>query len=296
MDLKPFLPETRPLFEGALRQSARPLSAYSFPIHILWRDHFSFFWTLYRDQFLLFAEYDRRLYMPLPPLGPFDPGVVEACFDRMDRQNQEKGISRIENIAESDLPFYHQHGLVTEPKAPEYLYKRAALADLKGERYKTHRWACNHFEGKYQPTDRPYALSDDAESLTLFQKWAKGRAARHADPVYQWMLHDSESVHRRALAEADRLGLIGRVIEVAGEIVGYTLGFPLSADTFCILAEVVDLELTGAAPYLFRAFCARLTDFTWINTMDDSGLENLQAAKTRYHPEQKVGCFLARRS
>jgi uncharacterized protein len=161
MELKPFLPETRPTFERFLQTEGAAASPYAFLTHFLWRDHFSFHWTIHRDRFLLFARYDRCVYMPLPPLGPHDPQIVLDCFGRMDAENPDPAVSRIENILEADADRYREAGFVVEPKEPEYLYRRAALAELKGDKYKSQRAACNRFEKEYHPADRPYTLKDE---------------------------------------------------------------------------------------------------------------------------------------
>lgn len=293
--LAPLSLDTRPLMARFLHTEEATGSAYSFLTHFLWRDHFEFHWAVHQNHFLLFARYDRCLYMPLPPLGPPDLQVVFDCFDLMDRENPDRAISRIENIAEADAGFYREAGLIVEPKEPEYLYRRAALAELKGDKYKSHRAACNQFEKQHRPVSRPYASGDEAAASALFKKWSADRAARHSDPVYRFMLQDAESVHRRALSEGESLGLVGRVVEADGGIAGYTFGFALNRETFCILLEVADWEKKGAAAYLFRDFCRTLTDFEWINAMDDSGIPELRRTKESYRPEKKLGCFLARR-
>jgi hypothetical protein len=293
IDLRPLQPDTRSVFESYLETTGAPLSAYSFLAHYLWRDHFSFSWTVHRDHFLLFAEYDRCLYMPLPPLGPRDRTAVLECFDWMDRVNPDRSISRIENIAETDIGFYQECGFTIEWKAPEYLYRRTALSELKGDRYKAQRAACNSFK-RHDPVDRPYRFSDESVARTLLKKWIQDRIERHTDPIYRQMLHDSESVHLHALAEAADLSLTGWVVEVSGALAGYTFGFPQDHQTFCILFEVSDLQWKGAAAYLFRSFCRSLIGFEWINAMDDSGIPSLQQTKESYRPERKVGCALAR--
>jgi hypothetical protein len=294
IDLKPLQPDTRPIFESYLETTGAPLSAYSFLTHYLWRDHFSFSWTIHRDHLLLFAEYDRCLYMPLPPLGPHDRTVVFDCFAWMDRVNPDRSISRIENIPETDIGFYQECGLTTEWKAPEYLYRRTALAELKGDCYKAQRAAYNSFK-KHHPIDRPYRSSDEASARTLLQRWITDRAERHSDPIYRQMLYDSESVHHHALSEAADLGLTGWVVEVSGALAGYTFGFPQDRETFCIILEVTDMQRKGVAAYLFRSFCRSLTRFQWIDAMDDSGIPSLRQTKESYRPERKIGCALARR-
>jgi uncharacterized protein len=113
------------------------------------------------------------------------------------------------------------------------------------------------------------------------------------------MLQDAASVHRRALSDGEGLGLIGRVVEVEGALAGYSFGYPLNRETFCIALEVADREKKGAAAYLFRAFCrslAGLDGLQWINAMDDSGLPDLRRTKASYRPEKKLGLYLARRA
>ncbi len=293
IDLKPLQLNTRPLFERYLQETGAPLSAYSFLTHFLWRDHFSFYWTVHRDHFLLFASYDRCLYMPLPPLGPPDRTVILDCFAWMDRENPDRSISRIENIAEAEIGFYQECGFTIEWKPPEYLYRRTSLAELKGDRYKGQRAACNSFK-KHGPIDRPYRSSDEAAARALLQRWVKDRVERHSDPIYRQMIHDSESVHRHTLAEVAELGLTGWVIEVSGELAGYTFGFSQDRETFCVFLEVADLKWKGGAAYLFRSFCRSLTRFEWINAMDDSGIPSLRRTKESYRPERKAGCTLAR--
>jgi len=291
--LQTLQPETRDRFNRAVARLPRSLSSYALAAHLLWRDHFTFRWAEVGDHFLLFAEYDGCVYMPLPPLGPFDPAIISDCFSWMDARNPDGRISRIENIAEEDEAFYRDTGWITEAKSPEYVYRRSALADLRGDAYKTARGACNAFIRRYPPSDRPYRPDDQPAALALLSRWQGQR--RHADSIYQQMILDSESVHRRALAEWAEIGLTGWVIEVDGDLIGYTFGFPLCGDTFCVALEVTDLTFSGAAAHLFRTFCRTLTAYKWINTMDDSELPNLRRVKEAYRPVRRQGCFLARR-
>ncbi len=287
--LKPFSEAARaPFLRHAI---AAPLSAHVYATHALWQDHFSFYWAELPEHFLLFSEYDGCVYMPLPPLGPRDPALVARCFAWMNEKN--KHAARIENIPESERTFYQSCGLRLCANAAEYLYPREALVHLRGNAYKTPRWACHAFERRYHPTARPYLIADRTEALALFQRWKEARTARYNDPVYRQMLRDSEAVHRRALSQTDEIGLTGYVVSVAGEIAGYTLGFPLDADTFCIALEVTELSRTGAAAFLFRAFCGTLAGYRWINTMDDSGLPNLRRAKRAYRPAREVASWSA---
>jgi len=83
------------------------------------------------------------------------------------------------------------------------------------------------------------------------------------------------------------LGLTGRIVLFDGEVKGYSFGFPLNDETFCILFEIIDLTIKGLSQYLFREFCREMSNYRYINALDDSGLENLRRAKLSYHP-----CYL----
>ena len=94
------------------------------------------------------------------------------------------------------------------------------------------------------------------------------------------------------ISHADALGLVGRVVWIDGEIRGYTFGYPLNVDTFCILFEVTDLKIKGLAQFIYREFCKELMDtYRWMNAMDDSGLENLKRVKNAYHPIQLIPSY-----
>jgi len=296
--LGPLTPGDRRFFEGALSAtvndlSPTPLSAYSFAYHYLWQDHFRFLWTYTAGHLFLFAGYEGHLYMPLPPLGPFDAKAIRLGWELLERENRLASVSRIENIPETWVEGYERLGFRLLSKDPDYLYLRSDLENLCGNRYKSQRWACNRFERGLRPELVPYTTDQEEACRRLLLEWEGDRLRRHPGADYRAMLQDSRAVHLRALAEAGRIGLTGRVLRTEGDVVGYSFGYPLSAQTFCILLEVTRLPQIGAAAYLFRAFCRELYGYTWINTLDDSGLANLQRTKEAYSPVRKIPSYIA---
>ena len=124
------------------------------------------------------------------------------------------------------------------------------------------------------------------DCFKLFSKWASARKQKFQDLYYHKLLEDSFSAHRLAIENFKVLGLTGRVIKIRNKIVAYTFGFELKEATFCVLLEVCDLKFKGISEFIFRKFCGELTAYKYINTMDDSGLENLASSKLSYHPIQ----------
>ena len=67
------------------------------------------------------------MFMPLPPIGGGNDGVIKKRFEIMDFYNPNREVSRIENAPEETAGR-------TKLKDSEYLCLRKALAELKGMR------------------------------------------------------------------------------------------------------------------------------------------------------------------
>ncbi len=226
--------------------------------------------------------------------------VIREAYEFMLEANRNPQIARIENVPQEMLPFLlGQHLEGRGPSYPpdtavvketEFLYETQALAQLKGNRYKSKRHAYNAFVARYPNANLSrYSPADRAECLALYDTWQESRVAKCSDAIYRAMLEDSRCAHRIGLAHADALGLIGRVVKINGHIRGWTFGYPLNADTFCILFEVADLAIKGLAQFIYREFARELANaYRWLNAMGDSGLANLKRVKRSYHPARLI--------
>ena len=230
--------------------------------------------------------------------------IIREAYQFMLATNRNPQIARIENVPQEMLPFLlgqHLEGCckgrghsyppdTAVVKEAEFLYETKALAQLKGNRYKSKRHAYNAFAARYPNAHLSrYSPANRAECLALYDTWQESRAAKCSDAIYRAMLEDSQCAHRIGLAHADALGLIGRVVEINGHIRGWTFGYPLNADTFCILFEVADLEIKGLAQFIYREFARELANaYRWLNAMGDSGLANLKRVKRSYHPARLI--------
>jgi hypothetical protein len=122
------------------------------------------------------------------------------------------------------------------------------------------------------------------------------RKSKSSDLLYLQMLEDSFLAQKEALGNYKKLDLVGRVVKIGRRIKGYTLGFKLNQDTFCILFEITDLTLKGISQFIFHKFAQELQPFAFINVMDDSGLENLRKVKISYRPVKLVPSYIVQRS
>lgn len=242
----------------------------------------------------IFFQDKSGFFMYLPPLGKKpDTSVITRCFAIMDQFNANSSICRIENVEEEEL--IHYSGFAQISKSGDYLYSREDIIFLKGNKYKSQRSAYNHFSRHYKFQFRPFIKEEANACLSLYRAWARERKRKFGEAVYEKMLEDSFSSHKIAVENSASLGLIGYVIKVNTRLAGYTFGFPLNDQTFCILFEVCDLVYKGIAAFIFSYFCRQVPGFCYINTMDDSGLENLFRIKQAYRPLRIVPNYIIRR-
>jgi len=180
-------------------------------------------------------------------------------------------------------------------KPAEYVYRKEDLIALKGNAYKSQRHDCNHFSGYHAGCSfEPYTDADFDECMGLFARWADDRARSHSDEIYRSMLQENRLVHARVLKYWQPLGLVARVLKVDGKAIGYTFGFGIDDDTFCVYAEISDLKIAGSAAFMFKSFCleSELKNFSRINTMDDFAMPNVARAKQAYHPSELISSYI----
>jgi len=278
-----------------LRKSRSPLSAASFTNIFVWQDFFDFECEDIDGNFCVFASNEVGTFLYLPPLGEaISPRTIEHCFAIMTERNQGSSVSRIENVPQALVKHFDQNKFSVYAKSPDYVYRREDIVALKGNPFKSPRWAYNRFVKNNHAEFRAYEPTMLKDCLGLFGRWAKERAGRYSDPVYRQMLEENKKVHERILTYSNELDIIGRVVNVEGRIAGYTFGHALNSDTFVVLCEVTDLALKGCASFIFREFCKdpALTAFEFINAMDDSDMENIRRTKLFFNPCEVVSNYV----
>jgi len=303
--LMPLTIKDKPLIDGILNRHNTMLSAYSFTSHYIWRDHFNFHWGIIDGYLCLFAQYGDYVYMPIPPVlsenpcSPSPPSTssgLPEVFNIMDKINNNKAVSRIENIDESWIDPFVSAGFKIKSGESEYLYLREDLSKLKGDSYKSKRAMYNYFKKHYRYSYEPFESSHAPQCIELYNSWKKEKAQKVNDSFYNAMLEDSYPAHREAINNYESLGLTGRVVKIDNRIGGYIFGFERNKDIFYILLEVTNPGIKGLAQFIFREICMEMEGYTCINVLGDSGLENLRKVKLSYRPLRLVPAFTAYRN
>ncbi|OGX23704.1 MAG: hypothetical protein A3J51_06400 [Omnitrophica WOR_2 bacterium RIFCSPHIGHO2_02_FULL_45_21] len=321
--IRAYLPELskltikdKPLIERYLKENEPDISAYHFAGIFIWKDLFLISWTIIEKNLCLFyglgkyktlsqplkiAEDHRRrrfscqdnagMFMVLPPLGPFNAGVVKRCFELMDFYNQNSEVVRIENVREEEVGSYARLGLRAKLKDREYACLRDDLVNLCGDGFKHKRSSYNHFIKTYNAQILEYCPAYQKACLRLYRLWMNMREDKRDDIIYQQMLEDSRLSFQTALKYYGELGLAGYVVKAGGKIKACSFGYPLNRETFCILFEVCDLNFKGIAQFIFREFARKLSGYKYLNIMGASDLENLKKHKLSYRPAKDIAVY-----
>ena len=283
------------IFKEYLHLGEHKLSVYNFANIYIWKKLFDIKWQIIEGSLCVFFSDKVGTFLYLEPLSKEkNPLLLTKAFVELDRANKNSEISRIENIEEARVDFYKSLGFDLRVKSFDYLCKRVDLAVLKGNRFKSKRAAFNYFINHYQPQYGAFLAKYKKDCLKLYRSWMQGRLIQNQDAVYKAMMQDSLISLEVALENFQDLNIAARVVKINQEVTGFTFGFKLNKDTFCILYEITDLSVKGLAQYIFRKFAQEIKE-EYVNIMDDSGLENLKKVKLSYHPVQLVPAYIAKR-
>lgn len=270
---------------------------------MMWRPLMCFFWTELDGGTALVARQAATYFAPVPPRPRDGPSrgdhLASACRELLavlNRLNPNPASSRIERIGKSQQPLLSGAGagpeLVCRSEGEEYLYDRQALAELRGDRYKSQRWNCNQAARRFRPSYEPYRSVDLPACLRLYASWRRLKERREpADDYAAALMADSFYAHWQALAHADDWGLAARVVRVEGAIRAYTIGAPLDSQAMLVMHEIADPGCPGLGPWLFREWCREWERYDLVNVMDDSDLSSLRMTKQRYRSMRQIPWF-----
>ncbi len=205
----------------------------------IWSGIYRIRWAVFADCLCVFFEDKNGRFLYLPPLGKEEECRREAAsrsFLYMREKNGDAaGVGRMENVPGEMLASFGA-AYRARPSMREYICSRDDLTGLRGNTFKHKRSCCNYFAGKYEYEYRDFRFASRREIHELYGTWA-GQRRKRKDRVYDGMIADSRLALDRALSASGVLAYRGGALFVKGELKGFTLGYPLNADTFCVLYE-----------------------------------------------------------
>ena len=294
MDLTLLSVKDKQLFDVFLHTRPHALCAYAFENIYSWSSLYEVSWAKVDQNLCVFFKDSLGCFLYLPPLGArISAQAVDAAFSYLRGANRYPLVARIENIEEEDAGFFRDAGYNVAHKFGDYVYRRAKLAALAGDGFKSQRASLNYCSKHYAVSLDEFCLAHAQECLDLYRAWAAKKKAAQVDPVFCGMIDDSYTCLEALCRQWKALACVGRVARIQGEIRAFSVGYRVHKDMFCIAFEIADASIKGLAQFIFRGFCRDLAGYAYINAMDDSGLINLRKAKLSYRPEKLVPAYIA---
>ena len=169
-------------------------------------------------------------------------------------------------------------------KALEFLMeycKEKDVPSLAGKKLHGKRNHINKFKALYP--DWSYEPLNDDNVEDCFQmalKW-RNKNGCEDDPEKNAEM----CVTLNSLRLYKELGLKGGVLKADGKIVAFTVGEPVSDDTFVVHIEKAFAEVDGAYPMINQQFVQHeCMEYEYVNREEDTGAEGLRKAKLSYRP------------
>lgn len=166
----------------------------------------------------------------------------------------------------------------------EYIYDTQPLATLEGSGLKQKRKDARICRKAYGDRLTTEALDthNTAEAWAFQQKWYDYHQKDNGAEVQLKGEHQAISC---ALTHYAALGLTGVLLRLDGQVVGYSYGCPIGAQTYDILVQKAAPDIKYLYRVVFQDTVQRCAmDFDLVNAEEDIGLDGLRRLKLSYRP------------
>ena len=234
-------------------------------------------------------------------LFPAGSGPLEPVLSALEKDAAERGepcrffcvtpkqAERLEQLRPG------QYAFQSDRDGWDYLYALDRLAGLGGKKLHGKRNHIRRFEESHPDWQVEQITMDNlAECAEMDLEWNRRYRSLDAageEAEARTRLDESHAMSR-AFAHYEALGMDGLLLRTGGKVVAFTMGSPISADTFDVHFEKAYGEIQGAYPMINREFArwlqANRPGVRWLNREDDMGLEGLRKSKESYYPDRMV--------
>lgn len=164
----------------------------------------------------------------------------------------------------------------------DYIYSREKLTTLSGKKLHGKRNHIKQFQTKNPEWSYEVIDDENVEACVEMAKlWCRNHCCQEDD-------EKREEFHLviQALRNYRKLGMRGGLLRTKQGVVAFTLGCPITRDTFDVSFEKAYSEVQGAYPMINQQFVKNeLQNYKYVNREEDVGAEGLRKAKLSYYPE-----------
>lgn len=249
----------------------------------LWARFYDLVWAETEGTVVFRSVFDGKYSYTYPAGNGDRKAAVERLMEVCREQGhvlQFHGLSRKEH--EELERFFPGKFEISWPRDPEdYVYETEKLIHLSGKKYHGKKNHINQFKAAHP--DWSYETLDDSNVEECFQmalRWREYNGCEENPEKNKEMC-----VALNSLRLQKELKLQGGVLRAGGEVIAFTMGEPVSEDTFVVHIEKAYADIRGAYPVINQQFLEHeVSRYKYVNREDDTGDEGLRKAKLSYHP------------
>lgn len=259
---------------------------YSFTTCFVWRYIFGYRVARMDDYAIIKAEEDGASYLFPSGQGPLKP-VIEAII----ADAKEGGIPlRFNTVLTEDKArleelYPGRFAFVPCRHNADYIYESQRLATLSGKKLAAKRNHINRFiENNPDWTYEPI-IQDNMDTVRRMNlEWNLASNDKQNE-----LMSGEYCAVEQAMRHFDELELMGGLIRADGRALAFSIGDPLSDDTFLVHFEKAFADIQGTYQIINREFVRHnCENYEFVDREEDAGVPGLRKAKLSYYPLRLV--------
>ena len=275
--------EDRELMHSYFQQYPSRSCERTFANSLLWSRHYPVTFAVVKNALVFRSLSYGEAYTY--PVGAEED--VKKAIEYLRQNTKERGVPFVmyhitaEQFEKLEEWFPEQFEIEFNRDIADYIYESEKLATLAGKKLHAKRNHINKFKATHENWSYESMTEENLEEC--FQMALTWRNENDCDED-----HDKNAemcVTLNSLRLFKELELVGGILRVNGEIVAFTMGEPMSEDTFVVHIEKAFADVQGAYPLINQQFVEHeCSKYKYINREEDTGAEGLRKAKLSYRP------------
>ena len=283
IDFKTIEIEDKEWVNACLKEADYKGCEYSFTNNFIWRNVHSPKIAKVNGNFCATSGEGKHFYYAYPA----GKENIKETILQLKEDAKERGVNfRIKGITSDQLEdmkiwFPEEYDYTLRRDDSDYIYTTEKLTTLSGKKLHGKRNHIARFKDCEDWGYYPITKDNLKECLEMSIEWCQLYGCGK-DPE----LSKEFCAVEQAFMHFEELGLKGGFVRREGRIVAYTIGEPLSSDTFVVHIEKAFPEIQGAYPIINQQFVEHnCQEYTYVNREEDTGEEGLRKAKLSYYPD-----------
>ena len=291
LDYKEIELDDREWMDPLFKMSGRGSLEYSFTTTFLWRCTYKYKAARLNDYLIILCDPNDPTYIFPAGQGPLEP-VIQALIEDARQKGTKLTFNTILSKDKERLEQLYPGRFEFTPfrDGQDYVYTTQSLATLTGKklaakRNHIHRFTDNHPSWTYEPLTQ----KNMDETRQMNMAWCL-----QAGCLEDSSLYNESCAVEQAFRHFSELKLDGGVLRTEGRVVGFSIGDPLSEDTYLVHFEKAFADMQGAYPMINQQFVLHnCMDYAFVNREEDAGVPGLRQAKLSYCPDHLVEKYQA---